>query len=144
MVTNVSKLRKINLLVDATINEDLNWINLDVLKRFLQNTNRSLNVIQPLHEYLIHLQKDLFIFDCVNTHLTVFEDKLFILAKSKHSLTYRLDSLNLTLRTIKWESMNVPMNMLLRIRNAIDLISNHTDENMCKNFLSTISLESLV
>lgn len=144
MTINISHIKEADLLVDATIKLSLDWVKLETFKAFLKKNEKSLGDISTMQKYLEHLQKDLFIFDCAYTYLTVYENTLFILSKSKHSLTYRMDRLGLVNQSEEWQSMNIPTNMLLRIRNAIDIIANPTEEDMCVELLSTISSDILV
>lgn len=139
MTINISDIKETDLIVDATKNGELDWINMEALKSFLRAADNSLNSIQRLHEYLMHLQKDLFIFDCTNTYLTIFNNTLFAFSKSKHSFSYRMDNLELTDSSIEWKKMNVPTTMLLRLRNIIELIILPTTEDSCATLLTAIS-----
>ena len=144
MIINTSHIKLTDLLVESTKKQSVDWINVEFLKAYLRENGQSLNTIQHLHEYLLHLQKDKFIFDCAETYLVVYNNVLFSFAKGKYSFTYRLDKLDLTSNSFEWDKMKVPSNMLLRVRNAIDIISTQTDDNMCAEFLYTISSDILV
>lgn len=144
MMINTSHIKQTDLLVELTKTKNIDWINVEVLKAFLRKNDQSLNTIQSLHEYLVHLQNDKFIFDCSDTYLAVFENVMFSFAKGKYSFTYRLDKFNLASSSIEWKKMKVPANMLLRIRNAIDIISTTTDDDMCTDLLAAISSDILV
>lgn len=139
MTTNLSHIKEADLLVDATIKHSISWINLSLLKDFLKEADSSIDTIPPLHEYLLHLQKDLFIFDCKHTYLTIHNNTLFVLAKSKHSLTYRADSYKLKADAFEWQNMKVPMNILLRIRNAIEIVGAPMEIKTWLGFFSAIS-----
>ena len=84
MVINLSNIKQADILVDATKNANINWVNVEFLKAYLRKNEMSLNANQVLHEYLVHLQKDKFIFDCSETYLSLFENTLFAFAKGKY------------------------------------------------------------
>lgn len=144
MIINTAHIQLTCLLVDSTKSQIINWVNVEDLKAFLRRHDQSLNSVQSIHEYLVYLQKDKFIFDCAYTYLVVHDDVLFFFAKGKYSFTYRLDKLELGNPTIEWKRVRVPTNILLRIRNAISIISTYTNDDMCDNLLATISSDILV
>lgn len=144
MVINVSDIKQADILVDATKDLNILWINVEFLKAYLRKNGKSLNMIQVLHEYLVHLQKERFVFDCSETYLALSENTLFAFAKGKYSFTYRLDVIKYNGEALKWEKTKTPSNMLLRLRNAINIMSTDTDEEMCSNLIATISSDILV
>lgn len=126
-------------LINNTKTKKLGWLNLAVLKEYLRNIDVSLNEIDQLHKFLLHLQKDKFIFNCINTYVTVFNEKLYILSQSKYSLIYRLDVLDLNNNNALWKRNAVPSRLLLRLRNTILLTNNEDLPEECSEFLDTIS-----
>lgn len=143
MVINISQIKQAELLVNTTKQSQINWVNVEFLKEYLRENRSNFNTIQVLHEYLVHLQREKFVFDCKETYLTVCENILFAFSKGKHSFTYRLDSVDLMEGRIEWEKYKIPENMLLRIRNTIEFVSRHTDEKTCVDLISTISSDNL-
>ncbi len=144
MKTVLSYIKLTDLLVNCTKDEKLNWINMEIFKTFLRDAEKTLNDVDRLNKLLTHFQKDSFIFDCTNTYLAIYDESLFIFSKSKYTFLYRLDHIDLTDPNSDWKSMNVPDNLLLRLRNAIELTLEDTNDEMCIELVSSISLGSLV
>lgn len=138
MTTNLQKLKDIEHLLYITKNKIIEWINLDVFKKFLFVKQKSLSSISILNEYLLHLQKDMFIFDCTYSYLSIENNIIWFFAKSKHSFTYRIDYFDLSSVNTKWYNLCIPENILLRIRNVIDISSteNPTNDQMCESLFS--------
>ena len=137
----ISVIKETDNLINATKNQKLDWINMDYLKSFLRESEKSLNDFQLLHQYLVHLQKDLFIFDCTKTYLALNDGVLYAVAKSKSSFTHRIDKISLFDETIEWKRLSIPSHLLLRLRNAIEIMALPTSFDMCEGFTSAISSE---
>ena len=123
MIESVSK--KISNIIADTVSLEIKWTRMDNLKSDLKEQGLTLNDIPYIHSYLELLQNNLFIFDCENTYLSVYENELIVFSQSKFSHEYRLDLLNL-IEECNWKQMRTNIYVFLRLRNAILL----TDERL--------------
>lgn len=143
MINRYSTSSKIIDLIKCTKAYEINWVNMAYLKSYLKRDDIKLNDITNLRSLLLHLQKERFIFDCNNTYIVNDENYIYVFSKSKYSENYRLDlcSLNNVGSSSQWKRVMVPINWLLRLRNAIE-ITNEDDDSECSEFLASISLKS--
>lgn len=133
-----SHIKEFDNLIEMTKSFEIVWIKMEYFKSFLANMDKTLTSFNLLHKYLENLQQEKFIFDCSDTYMSIHENEYYIFAKSKISFQYRIDKIELSNIDCGWEKMNIPSNMLLRMRNAIDLIAYDDNESDCEKLISAI------
>lgn len=114
-------------LIDKSIDKSIIWTQVGNLKRYLKDRNGSMRNVAYLNTYLDFLQKFQFIFDCEETYITVYEQCIYILAKDKRFLNYRMDYSKIDNSSKSpWEEVSASFLTLLRLRNAayVSAISN--------------------
>lgn len=139
MTMSTTSIKITDNLIELTKTSGITWINVEALKAFLRKSGQSFNDNQILHEYLVFLQGERFIFDCTNTYFAIMDDVLFSFAKGKYSFEFRLDKLDFSKSSLEWKKIDAPINMLLRIRNSITVVSSDLEDDIYTDFLNVIS-----
>lgn len=107
-------------LMQRTKSDEISWVELLEIKRYLENDNISIDRIRWLHRYLRHLQAARFIALQSSTYVTAFQSKIVILARSKYSGVLRLDWMENRSRTMAWHKFDASNVGLMRLQQLIE------------------------
>lgn len=128
-------------LIEITKNNKCDWIRISILKTYLRNKELSMSDIPCLHLFLKYLQKDRFLFDCMESYITHYQKIIYVLSKSKYTYEYRVDILSMDEGSSNWYKLNSSSSAILRLRNAV-VVTNENDD--CEKFISSISSNCVV
>lgn len=140
-MTNINTASKICLsLINKSIDNTIIWSRISSLKEYLKNKESSIRDIAYLNTYLDFLQRLKFVFDCEETYVTVDNNCVYILAKNKYSMSYRIDCLDINdVSDSQWRPFSVSLPLILRLRNAAyvsSVLNPHIEDS---TFMNTIS-----
>lgn len=142
-MTNITSAAKTCLmLINNSMDKSIIWTKISSLKEYLKNKDSSIRDIEYIKTYLDFLRESKYIFDCEETYVTVLSDYVYILAKSKNYLSYRIDCLDISdTPDSQWTPLSVSLPLLLRLRNAAYVSSVLNPQIEDSTFMSLI-LES--
>lgn len=125
---SILNVRKALSIIEKTANLSIVWFAMSEFKDYLRSVDQSIDSLPMIHSYLLQLQEEKFIFDCESTYVAICDEELIILAREKYSIRYRLDIMSISDDTYKWEGMPASLNILLRMRNAIEFSGALSDD----------------
>lgn len=107
-------------LINKTKNDEISWVELLEIYRYLDNDDISITRIRWLHRYMRYLQTVRFIALPSSTYIAKYENKLYLLARSKYSGTLRLDWMEINGPLKSWNKFNTSDFALQRLLQAIE------------------------